>query len=161
MDSNSCNFEDLAGVLEKKAKDRFRVEKQVLAEIGVIVKNKAKDMIGHEQPEFPPLSPVTKDDRVAHGYPENEPLLRDGYLKKSIGYNVKCGVREKSVMIGYKTGYPCDSYAKAQEEGDGYIPARPLLKASYLREYKHIKFITSILGRVFNTPLRKEYSSNG
>jgi hypothetical protein len=152
MGMNECDFREFPIVLMRAAVKRELLDKLFLKEVGKAVKNKTKELIGHEQPEWPPLADFTKADRVAKGYPENEPLLREGKLRNSVGYKVDCGIVKKDVSIGYKVGYGTDEYAKAQEEGKGKIPPRPALKTALFREHDKIISLMVILGRIFTQP---------
>jgi hypothetical protein len=158
MGIHECDFREFPNVLMRTAIKRELLDKLFLKEVGKAVKNKAKELIGHEQPEWPPLADVTKADRVSKGYPENEPLLREGRLRNSVGYKVNCGIVKKDVAIGYKVGYGADEYAKAQEEGKGKITSRPALKTALFREHSKIISSMVILGNIFTQPLIKSVS---
>lgn len=60
-----------------------------------IVQREAKAELGRYQdaagpfPAWAELADSTKDDRVRHGYPENEPGLRSGGMRDSIERNVQ------------------------------------------------------------------------
>ena len=66
------------------------VTNHVTSEAAKIVRDNAKGRIGDYQDHvgpfkaWAPLAESTKADRVAKGYPEDEPLLREGVLRDSI-----------------------------------------------------------------------------
>ena len=145
---NECELRDFPMVLEQSILKRKLIEKKVLQEIGKIVRDKAKELIGHEQPEWASLSPYTIADRVARGYAPNEPLLREGKLRDALQYEVL--PLENSVCIGYQ-GSEVAKYARVQELGYGKVPPRPTLKTALFREFKKIIQIVSPLGYIFKT----------
>ena len=101
-----------------------------------IVQKEAKSELGHYQSEigpvdaWAPLAESTKADRVAHGYPEDEPLLRDGTLRDSIEV-----VRTKN---GHAVGSELEK-AFYLEVGTATIPPRSFLEGSFYRKEKEIK----------------------
>jgi len=54
----------------------------------LFLQKKVKEKFGEYQRGWPELTDATKLDRVRKGYPENEPLLRDGTLRESVEVNV-------------------------------------------------------------------------
>lgn len=96
-----------------------------------VIEREAKKEIGHYQDEAAPfvgwaeLADRTKADRVAQGYPENEPLLRDGTLRDSIGH----------VVQGHEAAIGSNSdIAVYQELGTGHIPPRSFLGGAAVRK---------------------------
>jgi hypothetical protein len=57
------------------------------AATGMVLKE-AKRVIGTYDYNWPQLAPATQEDRAHKGYPANEPLLRDGTLRASIGATI-------------------------------------------------------------------------
>lgn len=111
-----------------------------LKECAKKIKKTAKDEIGHYQPEvssFPAwkeLAPSTKKDRVRKGFSENDPLLRTGEMRDSIGYRVErleAAIGSTSDIMVY------------QELGTKNIPARPVLGPA---AFRNKKFIQETLG---------------
>ena len=104
------------------------------------IEKTAKDEIGVYQPAvgpFPAWSPLaesTMEDRAAKGYPENEPLLRDGKLRDSITHEVE----GHEAMIGSDS-----DIAVYQELGTGRIPPRPFLGSAVVHDEK---FMLGTLG---------------
>ena len=96
-----------------------------------IIQQEAKDEIGHYQdaagpfPEWAELADFTKQDRLAQGFPENEPLLRTGELRESIK-------RNNDAHIAY-VGSDSD-IAVWQELGTDKIPARSFLGGAAVRK---------------------------
>ena len=76
------------------------------------------------------MADSTKSERAALGYPENEPLLRDGTLRDSI--------KHKVVMTGISSGEAhigSDSpIAEYQELGTSRIPPRSFLGGALMRK---------------------------
>lgn len=84
----------------------------------------AQSYLGQYQPASPPYGPwapladFTVRDRVARGYPPDEPLLRTGELRDSISGRVD----GRSAVIGSGS-----RIAFWQELGTSRMPARPFL----------------------------------
>jgi len=101
-----------------------------LKKCAVAIEKTAKDEIGHYQGEVSPfagwveLADVTKMDRVAHGYTENDPLLRSGKLRDSIGHQVE----SFEAVIGSTS-----DIMVYQELGTERIPPRAVLGPAALR----------------------------
>jgi hypothetical protein len=95
-----------------------------LNEIGEAAVEIAREKIGHYQeaiPPFPawaPLTEATKADRAHQGYPEDEPLLRRGDLRDSIGHRVEPLLLE----VG-----STDPVMRWDEFGTPRMPPRPVL----------------------------------
>lgn len=103
------------------------------ASFRVIVKEieeTAKEEIGVYQPAYgpfnawTPLAESTKADRVRQGYSEDEPLLRSGELRDSIGSEV-VGL---AAIIGTKS-----EIGLWQEVGTAHIPPRPFIGPAYFK----------------------------
>jgi hypothetical protein len=87
-----------------------------------MVEKEAKRVIGGYDYGWTPLAEATKEDRAAHGFPADEPLLRTGEMRDSIEHNVG---REGSQVVGLVgTNHPI---AKYQELGTSHIPPRSFL----------------------------------
>lgn len=88
-----------------------------------VIEKKAKSEFGVYQPStgpfpaWPELAETTKDDRLRHGYTENDPLLRSGALRASSSHEVQ-GLEG---VAGSK-----DPVMAYQEFGTPTIPARPV-----------------------------------
>lgn len=85
---------------------------------------------------WPELAQATKDDRVAKGFTENDPLLRSGHLRDEI-------VSERdaqSVTVGSE-----DPVMAYQELGTGKIQPRPVLGTAL---FKHIDGLVDHFGRL-------------
>lgn len=83
-------------------------------------------------PAWAELAPATKADRVAQGFSENDPLLRTGELRDSIGNRVS-GLEAE---IGSD-----DDVMVYQELGTETIPPRPVLGPAAVRSEKAIQRI--------------------
>jgi len=100
-----------------------------------LVEAEAKRSIGHYQNAAGPfeawarLAPATQADRVAQGYPADEPLLRDGHLRESIHHAVE----------GDKAVVGSDSeIAVYQELGTGRVPPRSFLGGAAVRKAEEV-----------------------
>ncbi|MCB8881709.1 hypothetical protein ACELLULO517_15785 [Acidisoma cellulosilytica] len=100
-----------------------------------IIQKEAKSSLGHYQDGWPELAESTKDERERQGFPADEPLERDGILKKNIKRQVD--VESMSASVGVPSKMVEHSYAmkavdiatiaKAHEHGTDRIPPRPFL----------------------------------
>jgi HK97 gp10 family phage protein len=121
-----------------------------LDEVATAVRDKAKDEIGSYQaaigpfPAWAQLAESTVEDRVAKGYSPDQPLLRSGEMRDSIGKDVS-GIE---ATIGSTS-----QVAVYQELGTDKIPPRPFLGPAVLHNEALIKrilgkaFIAGLLGR--------------
>lgn len=119
--------------------------KKGLEACAIVIKEKAKNEIGHLQrgagpfPDWRPLaeSTTTEKERLGYGNASNDwqPLLRTGELRDSIQYEVS----SFEAIIGSKS--PIMAY---QELGTRSIPPRSVLG---LAAYKSHKAIFEILGK--------------
>ena len=102
-----------------------------LERAAVVVEREAKIEIGVYQgaagpfAEWKELADATKDDRVRHGYSENDPLLREGALVRSITHTVADHV----ATIGSS-----EDIAVYQELGTDKIPPRSFLGGALVRK---------------------------
>jgi len=121
-----------------------------LERAGQIVEREAKAEIGHYQEAAGPfqawqeLAESTKDDRVKHGYSENDPLLREGDLRDSIEHKVE----------GHTAYVGSDSpIAEYQELGTAHIPPRSFLAGALIRKEREVvdeigrNFVGALIGR--------------
>ena len=111
-----------------------------------IVKAEAKAEIGIYQAAVWPfeawreLAPRTKEERHEQGFPENEPLLRDGILRDSIehsgdSHRAHVGVPDKMVQHSYrKAPDNIGDIAVWQEFGTDRIPPRSFLGGAAARK---------------------------
>jgi len=88
-----------------------------------LIEAEAKRAIGQYLYDWPQLAPATQADREHQGFPANEPLLRTGALRDSIGYTII----EKGVEAEIGSN---DPIAVFQELGTTTIPARPFLSTA-------------------------------
>lgn len=108
------------------------------------IEETAKEEIGVYQPAYGPfdawvpLAESTKADRVRQGYSEDEPLLRSGELRDSIGSEV-VGM---AAIVGTKS-----EIGLWQEVGTAHIPPRPFIGPAYLRK---IDSLTESIGRAIS-----------
>jgi hypothetical protein len=95
----------LLGFIEHLAHFEHRLHAEThkgLEHVGRIVEREAKAELGHYQDAAGPfvawaeLADATKEDRVAHGFTENNPGLRSGEMQDSIGH----AVGHEEVVIG-------------------------------------------------------------
>ena len=100
-----------------------------------VVEREAKDSIGEYHGAAGPfaawaeLADATKADRVAKGYAENEPLLREGDLRDSIEHTV----------VGNEAHIGSNSdIAVYQELGTSRIPPRSFLGGAAVRKEREV-----------------------
>lgn len=104
-----------------------------------LIEKRAKEKIGEYQAQagpfiaWPELAESTKADRAAQGYPEDDPLLRTGEMRESIGHKVG----EHEAVIGSNS-----DIAVYQELGTQHIPPRSFLGAAAAEKAKEICEIT-------------------
>lgn len=106
------------------------------------VEHKAKERIGHEHADWPPLAESTVRDRVSKGYSPNEPLLRTGKLRDSIHKEVHAF----EAVIGSDS-----EVAVAQELGTDKIPPRSFLATAAMES---IPMISATFGGAMVTAMR-------
>ncbi|TPE14900.1 hypothetical protein FJP62_14310 [Pantoea vagans] len=108
------------------------------------IEETAKEEIGIYQPAYgpfdawAPLAESTKADRVRQGYSEDEPLLRSGELRDSIGSEV-VGL---AAIVGTKS-----EIGLWQEVGTAHIPPRPFIGPAYVRK---IDLLLVAMGRALS-----------
>lgn len=100
-----------------------------------IVEHEAKAEIGTYQTSagpfqtWPELSDVTKRERVELGFTENDPLLRTGALRDSIGHSVEAFPGGAVAVVGSTSDVAVD-----QELGTSRIPERSFLgRAAFIK----------------------------
>ncbi len=95
----------------------------------VLVEAQAREVIGTYNYGWPELAASTQADRVAQGYPADEPLLRTGELAASISHKV-----EDVGPVVQGLVYSDDIVALWQEMGTSRgIPPRSFLMGSLVR----------------------------
>lgn len=115
-----------------------QAEHKLLDRVGKDVKKRAKGKIGEYQDAAPPfagwaeLADSTKADRLRQGYPEDEPLLRSGEMRDSVGHTV----HGNEVTIGSNS-----DKAVWQELGTEHIPPRSFLGGAMAEELPRLKEI--------------------
>lgn len=139
-------FADLASRLSGLSSKEGVLTKEVLETVGLRIEEEAKEEIGYYQRSdvgpfaaWAELAPSTKKDRVRRGFPENEPLLRTGKLRDSIGHKV--------TGDGVAVGSDLD-IALWQEMGTETIPPRPFLRVAAWRVRREI-------GKIYGIALKK------
>jgi hypothetical protein len=116
------------------AAEQKRLEREGLEKASHIVETEAKALMGHYGQGWDPLKDATKEQRLKLGFPEDEPLLRNGALRDAVEASVGdgeavVGVASAMVGDGSKANPVRDIavVAKAQELGTDTIPARSFL----------------------------------
>lgn len=147
------NFDELAlalGLVEARLPEEIH---RSLSEIGEVVEAIAKGKIGTYQPfesspkgqgfwEWMPLTEDTMADRVAQGYPANEPLKRSGELQDRIEHEVE---GHEMLTVGSD-----DPIALYQELGTASIPPRPFIGPSMAESMdRNLETIADGIGRAF------------
>ena len=113
------SFAQLAARLATADADMKLAQEAILEKACQMIEDEAKGAIGSYKYGWPQLAESTQQERVAQGYSANEPLLRTGQLRDSIGHVV---VSSKEAFIGTN-----DPIAPYQEFGTSKIPPRPFL----------------------------------
>lgn len=104
---------------------------EAMKKAAMLVEHEAKSEIGIYQDQAGPfagwaeLAQSTKDDRVAQGYSENDPLLRSGKVRDSIGHVAK----GHEAVIGSN-----DDIAVMLELGTSRMPPRSFLGGAGFRK---------------------------
>jgi len=125
---------DLAGLarhLERAAvatRPRIAV---ALEEAGVVVAEAAKEMIGHQHPEWPPLAASTLERKGA-----NTPLLETGEMRESI----RAVVDPEGLELAVGSN---NAKAVWHELGTEKIPPRPFLSTA---AHATLPAVTNIIG---------------
>lgn len=104
-------------------------KREALERAARIVADEARAEIGHYQEGWPQLAPATVEDRVRQGYAPDEPLLREGELRDSIGHEVE-GDR---AIVGSSS-----KVAVYQELGTDKIPPRSFLAGAAHRKAEEV-----------------------
>jgi hypothetical protein len=113
------SLEEFAAHLASAAIELEIVKHELLEDVGHLVETEAKRVIGTYDYGWPQLAASTQAQRERLGFTPNDPLLRTGGLRESIGHHVN-GL--ESVDIGSN-----DPKARWQELGTDRIPPRPFL----------------------------------
>lgn len=132
---STLTLPQFAGLLMHLSHTLPAARHHALEAAGQIVEDQAKAYLGtyDARPEWQELADFTKEDRVAKGFPENEPLLRTGELRDSI-HHVVVG---NTAHVGSD-----DDKAVWQELGTVHIPPRSFLKSAVIASVQHIDHIT-------------------
>jgi phage gpG-like protein len=142
-----------AGFLGGLAVEIERRQRSALDEAARVVEAEAKREIGNYQSAAPPfgawphLAEATQKDRVAQGFTANDPLLRTGKLRESIGRRVG----DKEAVVGSDL-----DIALYQEMGTQTIPPRSFLGGAAVRKSDEV---ARILGGRVVAALRGEGGS--
>jgi phage gpG-like protein len=94
-----------------------------------LVEKTAKEKLGHEQGNWPPLAQSTLDDKESKGYPTPSPLLRDGEMQGSIEHHVA----DLEAEVGSNS-----QIAVWQELGTSKMPARSFLASSAIEKEREV-----------------------
>jgi hypothetical protein len=96
-----------------------------------IIQKEAKRVIGTYDASWPQLAESTQEKREHEGFPANEPLLRTGDMRASIGITIVTPGEE--AWIGSN-----DPIAVYQELGTPTIPPRPFLSSAVTKKKKDV-----------------------
>jgi phage gpG-like protein len=123
---------NIAQVLQQ-LEQRIRIAAEAgLVEAAELVKQEAKNWIGHQHSDWPPLSESTIEEEQRMGYPVDQPLLRTGALRDSIEAHV-VGLHAE---VG--TNHPL---GVIHEYGTVTIPPRPFLQPALTAKTNEIGMI--------------------
>jgi hypothetical protein len=122
--------------LKSVRKNYKREVKKALGKAGKTVQKDAKALFGTYQDGWAPLKEITKEQRVAHGYPADEPLLVTGGLRDAVkiiveqdGAAVFVGVDVGQTITGMDGKvHDAAEIMGVHEYGstNGKVPARPI-----------------------------------
>lgn len=116
------NLSEFVSKLERIADLEIPEAKRVVLSVsGQIIAEKAKELIGHynDFPEWSQLADSTKKERERLGWSPNDPLLRSGDLRESIGH--------ETVSDNIETVGSTSEIMIYQEFGTKTIPPRPVI----------------------------------
>lgn len=119
---------------------QHEADKHALEKATKLLQTKVKEKFGEYQPEAGPfvawaeLAESTKQDRERQGYPDNEPLLREGDLRESVDRLV----RDKEGFVGSNS-----DIAVYQELGTKSIPPRSTFGSAAV---ENMEVIVEIVG---------------
>jgi hypothetical protein len=130
-----------AKFVAEELNDNVHEARKEALEVGAkMIEAEAKHVIGTHLFDWPPLAESTKADRVAKGFAEDEPLLRTGETRDSIGHTIV--VPGEYAEIGSN-----NDKAVWQELGTATIQSRSFLAASAFYKAKEVANVTrSIVG---------------
>ncbi len=126
-----ANLASFSAFLLERARATQEAHGAALEAAAVIIEKEAKAEIGHYQNAAGPfdawaeLADSTKADRVAKGFPANNPLLRSGELLHSISHSVE----GDHAVVGSDS-----DIAVYQEMGSSRIPPRSFLGGAAVRK---------------------------
>ena len=142
------SFETLALKLQRSEAMISQLIESSLEASAQIVEDTAKAEFGIYQPRIGPfeawreLADFTKQDRLAKGFTENDPLFRTGHLQSTVTHDVS----ENEAFVGSD-----DDIMVKQELGTSIIPPRAVLGPAGMRTEKEIhELIQSAIVGVFN-----------
>ena len=127
-DIEMFSLEEMAAILLSAAALEHEMH-HTMKKVGELVEKEAKAAIGTYKFKWPELAESTQEDRSRQGFPANEPLLRTGELRDSIGHRAEGA----SVSIGSN-----NDKAVWQELGTARIPPRPFLQGAALEKKDEI-----------------------
>lgn len=147
-------FKDIASFLRHM--EAVRVALPAAGALGVragaeLIAKEAKAELGHYQDQVGPfvgwaeLADRTKDDRVKHGFSENEPGLRTGEMRDSIGVEVSAGA---GLTHHAAAGSP-DQNLEFFENGTKKQSPRSVLGAAAFR--KEAEVVEAMVAPIVNT----------
>ena len=120
-----------------------------------LVQHESRELLGHDQAEWPPLSEMTIEQRERYGISSSEPLEITGKLREAIDIHVEMhsmfggeaaiGVADGTVGSGGPLDHARDIglIAQVHELGDGHVPERSFLA---LAAHKVRDKVIAILG---------------
>jgi HK97 gp10 family phage protein len=119
--------------------------REVMEKACMIVETEAKRVIGTYDYGWPSLAESTMQDRIAHGFAANEPLLRTGEMRDSIEHQVESDALVTRGVVGSN-----NEIVKYQELGTEHIPPRSFLgeAAMHKEEEVHELFGAGMLSHI-------------
>lgn len=97
-------LDEFIGMLGNGVVGHAALTERTLREATAVIEGRAKAMLGHERPEWPPLAEWTQDQRAALGFTPNDPLLRSGELQRAVESEVELNAVGGEAVTGVKDG---------------------------------------------------------
>jgi hypothetical protein len=123
--SEFMSLGETARALQNAANPMEQAAERAVERICKILVKESKSAIGHYRPDYnwPQLAQSTQAERARLGYAPNEPLLRTGELRDSIGWQAP--FHEMGATVGYV--FSTSEIAVYHELGTSKIPPRSFL----------------------------------
>jgi hypothetical protein len=133
---------EMAAKLQGIAEDLTLAPEQIIERGCQIIEKEAKASLGSYHRNWPQLAQSTQADRVRQGFPANEPGLRTGAMRDSIGHTVSVEGDQVVGVVGSNDDHLV-WFELGTSRGE---PPRPVLMGAAMRKEKQV--VEMALGRV-------------